>query len=187
MRPTEILREEHQVILSVLSCLETALADCQAQGKADSESFPRFVFFFRKFADHWHHGKEEDLLFPALERAGMPATPGPLAVMRYEHDQGRALVAAMAEHVEGAMQGEATHLYGLIQAGESFLELLRNHIAKEDRVLFGMADRLLSAEQTRALLEAYARRDQEDSDPGLGDEGRKVAQALVDRWLGERV
>src|SRR3546814_15085307 len=49
------------------------------------------------------HGKEEGLLFPAMIEAGLSADGGPISVMLSEHEQGRALVAAMANATEPAM------------------------------------------------------------------------------------
>jgi hemerythrin-like domain-containing protein len=34
------------------------------------------VGFINGFADKRHHAKEEDLLFPAMEKAGIPRTGG---------------------------------------------------------------------------------------------------------------
>ena len=51
--------------------------------------------FIATFADHNHHGKEEDILFPAMEKAGFPRDGGPVGVMLMEHTQGREYVGAM--------------------------------------------------------------------------------------------
>jgi hemerythrin-like domain-containing protein len=40
----------------------------------------------------WHHGKEEEILFPLLEKKGIPADGGPLGVMLMEHGRARALI-----------------------------------------------------------------------------------------------
>ena len=49
----------------------------------DGESFVRF---FRLFANHYHHAREEDTLFAALrDRAGLPTDRGPVATMVADH------------------------------------------------------------------------------------------------------
>ena len=40
----------------------------------------------------WHHGKEEEILFPLLEKKGIPADGGSLGVMLMEHGRARALI-----------------------------------------------------------------------------------------------
>ncbi len=67
------------------------------------------------FADQCHHGKEEDLLFPAMEAAGIPRESGPIGVMLEEHNIGRQYVRGMAEAVSGYRAGET-------QAGRAFAQ-----------------------------------------------------------------
>ena len=101
--------------------------------------------FFREFADRCHHGKEEDLLFPALEAQGFPRDAGPTAVMRMEHEQGRAAVRGMAESLAAAAAGDRAGLEHWLHSARIYIELLRAHIQKEDHCLFGMAEEALPA------------------------------------------
>ncbi len=96
MHPTECLRNEHQIILIVLSCFEIALARARQSGCVQQVEFEPFVEFFRGFADKCHHCKEEDRLFPCLERKGIPREGGPIGVMLYEHEQARKHVRTIA-------------------------------------------------------------------------------------------
>ena len=75
MDTTRCLREEHALILKVLDCFEIALDRARRDGRVSSQVFDPFVEFFRGFADRCHHCKEEDRLFPCLERCGMQAVP----------------------------------------------------------------------------------------------------------------
>ncbi|MEM3061405.1 MAG: hemerythrin domain-containing protein, partial [Candidatus Bathyarchaeia archaeon] len=56
--------------------------------------------FIKFFADKCHHGKEEDLLFPAMEEAGIPKGGGPIGMMLTEHAMGRGYVKAMSKAAE---------------------------------------------------------------------------------------
>jgi hemerythrin-like domain-containing protein len=133
--PTAVLREEHQLILRVLDVLQVLLEKGDA-GEWDFDAWQECVEFFRLFADACHHGKEEDLLFPELESRGMPREGGPIAVMLFEHKQGRGFVARMVKALEDARGGEVEPLKRLEHAARAYLELLRAHIHKEDNVLF---------------------------------------------------
>ena len=44
------------------------------------------IDFSINFTNTCHHGKEEESLFPALEKEGMPREGGPIARMLYEHE-----------------------------------------------------------------------------------------------------
>jgi hemerythrin-like domain-containing protein len=152
--PTGMLREEHQLILRVLDVLQK-IVENGASGEWDVDGMEECVAFFRLFADACHHGKEEDLLFPELGARGMPKDEGPIAVMLFEHRQGRALVAQMAQTLEGARSGEEVSIARFDNGARAYVALLRGHIYKEDNVLFNMADFMFDAPGCQRLCGAY--------------------------------
>lgn len=151
MNPTRNLRHEHQVILRVLDCFEIALHHALEAGRVDPGILGPFLEFFQGFADRCHHCKEEDRLFTCLEQCGMPREHGPIAVMLHEHRLGRAHVKAMTDVLPDAESGDAAAAV-LLREGRSFLDLLRQHIMKEDHVLFEMADRMVGGRQATNSL-----------------------------------
>lgn len=153
MRPTTVLMDEHRVIERVLDCLQAMVERAAVEGALDGEAAEQALDFFRHFADHCHHAKEEDLLFPLLEERGMPRDGGPTGVMISEHEQGRALVRAMADDIPAASQGEDGALIRFADRARAYVSLLRLHIQKEDDCLFPMADERLT-EQDQLDLEA---------------------------------
>ncbi|MAB80842.1 MAG: hypothetical protein CMJ89_15950 [Planctomycetes bacterium] len=155
MKAIEILSQEHRVILRVLTCLQRLLGAGKTAGHVDDASARKAIDFFRTFADACHHGKEEGCLFPKLVECGLPGDSGPVPVMLSEHDTGRETLCAMLEALEGAAAGDPNDLTAFIHWGGTYVELLRNHIAKEDNILFPLAARLLSDEDQREVLQGY--------------------------------
>ncbi len=152
---TAILREEHQLILRVAGVLEVRLS-AEGEGEPlDYDTVARCITFFRLFADACHHGKEEDLLFPGLEAQGMPRDTGPIAVMLYEHEQGRALVRTMAASLNDAREGDERAGDDLRGAAWGFIDLIVAHIGKEDNVLFTMADGMIVGPDCVDLCSRY--------------------------------
>ena len=96
MSATEaLMKHKHRVIERMLAVLEAADAKVEAGEELPKRFFSRMTDFIRNFADRCHHGKEEDNLFPAMEKRGIPRQAGPIAVMLTEHDWGRAYVRGM--------------------------------------------------------------------------------------------
>lgn len=143
--PIQILMAEHRVIETVLGALESA-----ANRDVGVSFYERAVDFIATYADALHHGKEEDRLFPKMVERGMPAEQGPIAVMLEEHRIGRAHVAAMRAQIE------AVDLEGLKRESLAYAALLRNHIAKEDQVLYPMGRNVLSAQDLEDLTSRFA-------------------------------
>lgn len=180
MDTTRCLREEHQVILKVLDCLEIALHAGKRDAVARNETYAPFIEFFRDFADRCHHCKEEDRLFPCLESCGMPHDHGPIAVMLADHRQGRAHVRAMAESLPAADAGDALSIRTVLEQGEAFLHLLRHHIMKEDHALFEMADEMIDSHKRIKLKTEYAKADA-DAHATL-DRCRTIAAKLCEKY-----
>ena len=155
MNVTEILMREHQFILRTLDFLEEKIkAGPSCESARDLRKGLQFV---REYADAIHHGKEEDCLFPALQRAGMPQQ-GPVDVMLDEHQDGRAYVRKASGHLQEYLENGAGWDMA-VDATESYVQLLRSHIGKEDKVLFQLAERLLTDAQKELLVQQYASAD----------------------------
>jgi hemerythrin-like domain-containing protein len=130
MTPIEALLEEHRLILKALDLLEAAAGRLEA-GDAVPDSWWRTLLdWLRGFADARHHAKEENVLFPAMVRCGAPERGGPIDVMLEEHVEGRALLAAMADGTPGHRAS----------AARRYVRLLRDHIDKENGILFPFAE-----------------------------------------------
>lgn len=155
MKATDILYEEHRIIMKVLECLEKIVAEAEKTGRLNAASATTALDFFKNFADGCHHAKEEDRLFVVMEERGIPREGGPIGVMLFEHDGGRDLVRGMAECVEKASQGDAAALQRFAGHAKDFIALLSNHIAKEDQVLFPMAGQVLDGSAAEQLLSDF--------------------------------
>jgi hemerythrin-like domain-containing protein len=150
MRPaTDILRDEHQVILRALLTLEVAARRLGADGAPPEGVWAGLIGWLQAFADRNHHAKEEQALFPVLIKAGVPAEGGPIAVMLEEHAEGRALLARM--HA-----GEPIHRAA---AAHRYIRLLRDHIDKENEVLFPLADAVLDERDQAEVCREFANLD----------------------------
>lgn len=143
--PMAMLRHEHEVILRALALLEHVGGRLESGQPVNRQALGWLIEFFRTFADRCHHGKEEQHLFPALERHGLPKDSGPLGVMLHEHTEGRAFVRAIAEGDDATAAWAIRH----------YAALLRAHIDKENNVLFPLAEQVLPEEEQHALLSAF--------------------------------
>jgi len=155
MKATEVLRHEHEAILKMLDGLERLNEALRTNPAGSKETLQGFVEFFQLFADRCHHGKEEDLLFPLLERRGLPRAGGPIGVMLFEHDHGRELLREMAAAAETFDKKPQDAARQWVQAAQRYCQLLRDHILKENEVLFRMAEQILTDEEQTALAAAF--------------------------------
>ena len=112
------------------------------------------INFLKFYADAYHHGKEEDILFPIYEQAGVPNKPGPIGVMLDEHVINRGFIKGMVEAIEDIKLGKDSKKK-FIENAQNYYELLQNHIQKEDNILYPMGDSRLSDPEHQNLLEKF--------------------------------
>jgi len=158
--PTEILEEEHRFIAKVVSAA-AVLADKLEMGQeVEAARFLDMVEFMRTYADQCHHGKEEDLLFPALAKKGVPMRGCPIEALTREHGMGRSLVKGLAETAESYQKGDPSAKNALISNLRGIRDLYPNHIWKEDYLLFPMSNKVLSTEDQQSLCRDFEKVDE---------------------------
>lgn len=178
MRAIEVLMQEHRTIERVLDALEAATDALDRKQPVRPGFFLDAAEFIAGFADGCHHHKEEDVLFDAIVASGLPAGEGPVPVMLMEHEQGRAFTRTMREAARRLGEGDATAARRVVASARGYVALLRDHIMKEDEVLFPMADELLAEDRQAQVLEGFARIDGEDAKEGAQERFLSLAAAL---------
>jgi hemerythrin-like domain-containing protein len=152
MLATENLMKEHQLILKYVDLMEryAEFSLKHPDTHVLMEKAACFIGFIHEFADHFHHAKEEDILFRYLGVPGVLTHCNPVPQMLLEHDKARGYVQNMERGVQ------AKELNVLVDNAAQYARLLKEHIYKEDNILYPMGETGLSDEAKTALLKEYA-------------------------------
>lgn len=177
MKATEILIEEHRVIERVLAAMEIAVQRLEAK-QLRPAFFVDAAEFIKGFADGCHHKKEEGVLFPAMLAHGVRDQGGPIGVMMAEHTQGRTFTTAMRKAAQELEAGDESARAVTIENALGYIALLHQHIAKEDTVLFPMADRVVAPTSQDKLAEDFERIEREETGAGVHEKYLALAEAL---------
>ncbi|HET8679785.1 MAG TPA: hemerythrin domain-containing protein [bacterium] len=173
MRSTQDLVEEHRIIEGVLGALTLRLDEAERTRSVPIGFLRNLITFSQSFVDRCHHAKEERCLFPCLEKRGIPNDGGPIGVMLQEHQMGRGLVRQIAERLDQYERG-AAEIGAVVEPCRQYVDLLQQHILKENTVLFPMGHRVLADhddEQTRRCYE------DEEHEMGGGEHARLIGLA----------
>jgi hemerythrin-like domain-containing protein len=176
-RASDELLQEHRLIERLLDALETATGHLENGHAVRAEFFIEAAVFIAGFADGCHHKKEEGVLFGAMVESGLPRSDGPLDMFLDEHEQGRALTRGMRDAARQLQEGDASARAAVISNARRYVALLRDHIVKEDEMLFPMADEMFSAEQHRNVLRDFERIERDD----VGAVAHQNFRMLVER------
>jgi hemerythrin-like domain-containing protein len=178
MKATEILSSEHRVIERVIAALDAAAGRLEAGEAVRPGFFVDATRFIRDFADGYHHGKEEGVLFEAMVRNGMPRDAGPIGVMRYEHSRARELTAGLGDAAARLAGGDRSAADTVADYARNYGELLTQHICKEDNILFPMAAQAIPPEEQDQVLDEFAGVEREQAAKGSKASFLDLAQAL---------
>ena len=178
MKATEILMAEHRVIESVLDALESAVQVLNSGVDVPADIFLDASDFIRSYADDAHHRKEEGVLFKAMARCGFPEDRGPVAVMLAEHGQARELTRQLEEAARRLQAGERAARKAVAGSALPYVGLLRNHIQKEDQVLYVMAARSIPADEQEQMLVDFERVERDEIGAGVHEKYEALARDL---------
>jgi hemerythrin-like domain-containing protein len=153
MLPIGPLMIEHRLIERMIQAMKSRLENIQAGEKVDSALIDRFIHFIRTYADHCHHGKEEDILFRELAKKKMrPEHKRILGELIEEHKFGRQITWALAEANQRYQKGETDSLSAITENLKSLLEFYPGHIKKEDKDFFLPIMEYFSPEEKEAMI-----------------------------------
>jgi len=148
--PVLTLLEEHQAILAALNALEEVVRGLEAASsfetaRAELVRLHRVAGLLVETESH--HRREEEVIFPRLERLGVRESP---ALMREDHQRFRRRKQRLRELAERALEPRGLD-FGIWRCevadqGELLVRELSSHILKEDNVLYRMALESFSAE-----------------------------------------
>jgi hemerythrin-like domain-containing protein len=151
--PTEILSNDHRIVLEKLNVLDQTINNIKSQDA--KKTLEDLKLFIRKEMEI-HFTKEEDALFPEIEKF-MPREGGPIGVMLMDHEDlykyEDNLVRGIDLFIKNESNGEAIKL--IKENGTNYINLLREHIYKEDNMLFMMADMHLEEDQIKEIMRKF--------------------------------
>jgi len=137
-----VLTREHHACDGLVDVFETSVS--QNQWDKAAALFADFSASMER-----HLGKEEDVLFPAMEQK-MGSGMGPVQVMRAEHENMRRLFGEIRADIA---QQQSEHCLGLT---DTLLMLIQQHNLKEENMLYAMADQILADEQGEIIAQLCA-------------------------------
>lgn len=147
---SKILSKEHENILRVVDALELEITQLKNK-EIDSYFFKKVIEFIKNYADKFHHAKEEDILFKEFTKCANEGGThcNPVGQMLFEHEEGRKNIKMMELGLK-----ENNKKY-LIKGASAYIQLIREHIVKEDSILYPMSDEALNDKVKKTMLKKF--------------------------------
>lgn len=148
--PIAHLMQEHDTALLQLKKLNRAVQSFSVDGY--SPKYYREIVSALKFIDEEvriHNRKEEEALFPVIERY----VEGPTNNLRRDHKTLRKEFIQLAKAVENVKRhrDSFSRIKNLVKISQSVAQIFVNHIHKENHILFPLVQRFLSKDELREI------------------------------------
>ena len=145
----DILLEEHQNIEKLLLVLEHELEIFDRSGRPDYEILQTIIQYFQDYPENCHHPKEE-LIFEKLKLRD-PAAARRFGDVEAEHAVETRRLRSFARAVQYILADQEFLRETFHLAVHDFIEHQREHLKKEERLLFPAALKALQSEDWAAI------------------------------------
>lgn len=145
MDSIRLMVEEHENILRMLEVIRKASYRVLLGEKINEDDFLKMIDFVRNYADAHHHGKEEQLLFNEMKnKLGQIGNTIVTHGMLVEHDWGRLFIHELDEALKRVNAGDKENMLDIIANAVGYVNHMRRHIDKENKVVYTFAEKNLS-------------------------------------------
>jgi len=165
----EQLMDDHNMTEKVFAAIEKVFSESESPSLAFLKACLTYLV---DYVENCHNKKEENFLFPMLEKAGIPRFGGPLGVMLMEHKQQTELIQKIKEKYEHLPSPQA--FVDFKELLTDYISLCKNHYWKENDILFPMGLKVLTPEDEGEVMKGIA-----ETEAMLGDGGRERYYALA--------
>jgi hemerythrin-like domain-containing protein len=154
MTPTENLKNEHNDIKGLLNIMSKIAGNIKSNDVFYTSDVEDIIDFLKYFIEKSHHGKEE-VFYPALEYAGIPKEAESLSIILYEHALARNYLKDIDSCVVNCKIGNSFSGDMLAESMINYVQLIKNHMQKEEEIIFPFAEQELSYEKQVELAKEF--------------------------------
>lgn len=156
MEPIGVLMKEHRLIERMLRVLEKEVIDVKISEKINTNFLRASVDFFHIYADKSHHGKEEDILFHALDKKKISFEHRRLLSKLIEdHKTARSILNGLDTAQKKYMHDNKSLYSEIVFFINRLMTLYQSHIELEDKHFFYPTMTYFTEEERNQMLEEF--------------------------------
>ena len=139
-----IIRDEHRTISAILHGMEYLVQGIRARRKqVDPRVFHAMLYYLDTFSERMHHPKEDKYLFKAMRERSAEAD-ALIADLEEDHARGEESLRKLAQSLIRYEEGGEQEFPAFEREVENFVRNYRDHMRKEEDLLFPLAQKVLT-------------------------------------------
>lgn len=172
-----IIRDEHRTIRAILHGMEYLVQEIRVRKKKiDPRVFHAMLYYLDTFSERMHHPKEDKHLFRAMRERSAEAD-ALIAELEEEHAGGEESLRRLAQCLIRYEEGGEQEFPVFEREVENFVRNYRDHMRKEEDLLFPLARKMLTPEDWAKIDRAFG----ENRDPLAADRDTRDFEKLFER------
>lgn len=154
--PVDMLVNEHKLIIQAVDAIKKRISVIEASQTVDSHGIMVMVDFFRVYADRFHHGKEEGILFRALYQKKMEESDNKVMKDLFqEHAFARKAVTELEKANQSYVLGNKEALNEILEILSTLSKFYPTHIEKEDKHFFYHCMEYVSLDERQQMMSEF--------------------------------
>lgn len=153
MKPIDELIFEHKAINVMLSIMNTISDGIKDKKVFYTNDVEKIIDFLTVYVDKCHRNKEETVFYPALLLSKSPIEG--IGLMINEHLMGKGYLDEIMCCVENCKIGSTFSGERIADCMINYVQLMQNHIQKEESDFFKLAHKALNEETQREITKKF--------------------------------
>jgi hemerythrin-like domain-containing protein len=177
------LKQDHDDIRTMVAVLAEMASRLDAGVDVPPDDIREVIGYMDVFVNRCHNEKEERVLFPALEEAGLRGDGGPLEVMTAEHQLEMNFLAGMNDALGRHASGDAQAGQMITQYARDYAALLSRDMEQEDQLIFPLAEQQLPPNRQEGMALQFEEIERTVLGPKRHEPYHAMAHELAERYL----
>lgn len=153
MLSVDVLVSEHVLIMRLVDLIRKEAEQIAKTNIVEPNKIMQSIVFLQVYADKYHHGKEEGILFRALSQKKLSeADHNLMTELMMEHAIARKTINSLKIANENCINGKTDALSDILQLLNTLAELYPRHIEKEDKQFFYQIMKYFTQEEKDDML-----------------------------------
>jgi hemerythrin-like domain-containing protein len=155
MDPRGELREEHGSTMKMLAALRRFMMKGVDSKDSETKDLEDLIEFFDIYVDRYHHGKEEQVLFPALSRTPTVGIDSLIDSLMADHREARAIMEQIGANAAGLYSCSEADRCEMKARADLYVDLVGKHIRKENSELLPLVEERLSEAERLQMAKRF--------------------------------
>lgn len=176
----ERLQQDHVNYSRLMNLLDRQVKHLEHGERTDMLVMRDIMRYMMNYPDVFHHPYEE-LLFRQMQNKNLPDEAAEtIQSLHREHVQLAELSEELDESLEAAVSGSIVSREKLINDANAYLNLMREHVRTEERVVFPLIDQTLSTAEWVLLESRGGKVEDPLFGPVIAEEYRRLYDGVLD-------